>query len=117
MTADINLRRAAAILFNVIENPAHRKRRILQISRTLHLRVQTVIYINDSKSTVAELLSETLAAALKAAAMKPDQSLEILYILGIVDVQLTPLFAISIRLIDSSIRNIRKILIIIVLLA
>ena len=49
--------------------------------------------------------------------MKPYQSLELLYILGIVDVQFTPLLAIRIRLIDSSIRNILKILIIIFLLA
>ena len=56
MTADINLRRTSAILFNVIENPAHRKRRILQISWTLHLRIKTVIYVNDSETTVAELL-------------------------------------------------------------
>ena len=117
MTADINLRRTAAILLNVIENPAHRKRRILQIPRTPHLRVKTVIYVNDSETPVAELLPETLAATLKTTAMKPDQSLEILYILGIVDVQFTPLLAIRIRLIDSSIRNILKILIIVFLLA
>ena len=61
--------------------------------------------------------SVAILDALKAAAMKPDQSLELLYILGIVDVQFTSLLAIRIRLIDSSIRNIHKILIIVFLLA